>query len=162
MPFGLRNAPQTFQRVMDQILRGLSFAFVYIDDILIASNTCEEHLQHLEIVLQRLDEYGMTINIAKCEFMADQLDFLGHHLDADGIRPKQSKVSAIRQFPKPKTIKQLRQFLGMVNFTTDASKKLQKHSCHSMTSQPLREKVNAKILSRPKKLKLLLRRSKST
>ena len=76
MPFGLRNAAQTFQRFMDQVLRGLDFCYVYIDDVLIASNTPEEHKVHLRLVLQRFEQYGILINPAKCVFGASELHFL--------------------------------------------------------------------------------------
>ena len=77
MPFGLRDAAQTFQRFMDQVLRGISNTYVYIDDILIASSTPEEYLQDLKSVFKRLASHGIVINPSKCIFGADQLDFLG-------------------------------------------------------------------------------------
>ena len=116
MPFGLRNAAQTFQRFMDQVLRGLSFAYAYIDDVLIASNSKEEHLEHLRLVFERLTTYGVVINPNKCLFGAPELDFLGHHISNKGITPLPSKVDAIREFPLPTTQRSLRQFVGMVNF----------------------------------------------
>ena len=116
MPFGLRNAAQTFQRFIDQVLRGLPFSYAYLDDLLIASSTPEEHQHHLRAVLARLQEHGVIINPAKCILGKDQLEFLGHHVDADGIRPLESKVQAIRDFPKPTSQRKLREFLGLVNF----------------------------------------------
>ncbi len=116
MPFGLRNAAQTFQRFMDKILRGLDFCYTYIDDLLIASVTKEEHLQHLRLVFERLSQQGVFINPLKCVFGVDELDFLGHHIDCDGIIPLQDKVQAVREFPQPQSQRQLRQFVGMVNF----------------------------------------------
>lgn len=85
MPFGLRNAPQSFQRFMDMTLQGLSFVFCYIDDILVASKNFDQHLLHLREVFQRLDKNGLTINVSKCEFAKNELDFLGHHVDSNGI-----------------------------------------------------------------------------
>ena len=78
MSFGLRNAAQTFQRFIDEVLRGLDFCYAYIDDILVASSSEEEHLQHLELVFQRLKHYGAVINPAKCVFGATQVRFLGY------------------------------------------------------------------------------------
>lgn len=116
MPFGLRNAAQTFQRFVDHILRGLPFCFAYLDDILVFSHTATEHEEHLHTIFSRLDDYGVTIQLEKCEFGVPALDFLGHHLDRNGIRPLQSRVQAINDFPVPSTVKQLREFLGLLNF----------------------------------------------
>ena len=116
MPFGLRNAGQTFQRFMDQVLRGLHFCFVYIDDVLIASSTPDEHKQHLQQVFQRLSDYGILINPSKCLFGVDSLEFLGHHVSSKGIRPVNTKVEVIRKFPQPTTARHLREFIGLINF----------------------------------------------
>ena len=116
MPFGLRNAAQTFQRFMDQVLRGLDFCYVYIDDVLIASNTPEEHKVHLRLVLQRFEQYGILINPAKCVFGASELHFLGHHVTPTGVTPLPQQLQTIRDFPKPTTLRKLRKFLGLVNF----------------------------------------------
>lgn len=116
MPFGLRNAAQTFQRFMDQVLRGLPFCYGYVDDLLIASSSPEEHLQHLRLVLERLDEHGLLINMSKSIFGVPELDFLGHHVDATGIRPLEEKVQVIRDFPRPTTQRKLREFIGLINF----------------------------------------------
>ena len=116
MPFGLRNAAQTFQRFMDQVLRGLQFCYAYVDDILIASSDPDEHKQHLRLVLERLSEYGILINPAKCVLGVAHLEFLGHHVDSQGIRPLEQKVRVIRDFPQPTTQRKLREFLGLINF----------------------------------------------
>ena len=116
MPFGLRNAAQTFQRFIDQVLRGLTFCYAYIDDILIASTSREKHKMHLRQLLQRLSDHGMVINPAKCVLGVSELDFLGHRVSAQGIQPLQEKVSVIRSFPQPTSLRKLREFLGLVNF----------------------------------------------
>ena len=116
MPFGLRNAAQTFQRFMDQVLRGLLFAYAYIDDVLIASATPEEHLRHLRIVFDRFATHGVIINPNKCLFGVVKLDFLGHHIEQRGITPLPEKVRVVRDFPLPQSQRQLRQFVGLVNF----------------------------------------------
>ena len=95
MPFGLRNAAQTFQRFIDQVLHGLPFVYAYIDDLLIASSSPDEHLAHLRLVLQRLHDHGILINEAKSTFGVPELDFLGFHVDSSGIRPLESKIQAI-------------------------------------------------------------------
>ncbi|BHF80104.1 hypothetical protein SprV_0702322800 [Sparganum proliferum] len=116
MPFGLRNAAQTFQRFIDRVLRGLPFVYAYIDDLLVASRNAEEHKEHLALVFDRLDQFGVVINPSKCVLGVPSLDFLGHHVDAQGLRPLSSKVEAIRDFPLPTSKRQLQRFLGMVNF----------------------------------------------
>lgn len=116
MPFGLRNAAQTFQRFMDDVLRGLDFCYNYIDDLLIASATPEEHLRHLRLVLERLHDHGLLINVPKSLFGVPELDFLGHHVTCQGIRPLESKIQAIQEFPQPPTHRKLREFLGLINF----------------------------------------------
>ena len=116
MPFGLRNAAQTFQRFIDEVLRGLSFCYAYIDDVLIASSTAAEHKQHLRLVFQRFREYGVIVNPSKCEFGVTELKFLGHTLNSRGTQPLREKVTAIQDFPQPNTKRKLREFLGLVNF----------------------------------------------
>ncbi len=116
MPFGLRNAAQTFQRFMDQVLRGVTSAYVYIDDVLIASPTPEQHLADLTPVFSRLSQHGIVINPNKCLFGEPSLEFLGHHINQQGISPLPEKVQAVQDFPQPQTQRQLRRFTGMVNF----------------------------------------------
>ena len=116
MPFGLRNAAQSFQRFMDNTFRDLPFVFVYIDDIVVVSANEDEHRRHLEIIFQRLVANGITINATKCEFAVESLDFLGHYINASGIRPMAAQVADIRELPQPQSQRQLRKFLGMVMF----------------------------------------------
>lgn len=116
MTFGLRNASQTFQRYINRALGDLDFVFVYIDDILIASSSNEEHSEHLRIVLQRLKDFHLRLNTDKCCFGVSELTFLGYKVSGGGIFPTAEKVRAIVEFPKPKTVVELRRFLGMVNF----------------------------------------------
>jgi cleavage and polyadenylation specificity factor subunit 1 len=89
---------------------------VYIDDILVASETREEHKKHLRKLFKRLDEYGIQLNPAKCTFAEETVAFLGYQVSTNGIRPLQEKVEAIEKFIRPSNVKQLRQFLGVVNF----------------------------------------------
>lgn len=116
MNFGLRNAAQTFQRFIDSVVRGLDFCYAYLDDVLIASSSIEEHKKHLKQIFQRFEKYGIVLNISKCEFGRSELNFLGHKINSEGIQPTFEKVSAIKSFPKPNSIKKLREFLGLVNF----------------------------------------------
>lgn len=116
MTFGLCNAAQTFQRHMDEIFRGLDFLYVYIDDILVASASPEEHHHHLEVVFQRLLQHELTINTGKCSWGQKSVQFLGHVVDKDGIRPTEEKVEVIRHFKLPSTAQELRRFIAMCNF----------------------------------------------
>ena len=108
MPFGLRNAAQTFQRFIDEVLRNLHFSYAYIDDVLIASATAEEHRRHLRLVLERFQKHGIVINPSKCKFGVQDLEFLGYKVDKDGIRPLEERVSALKSFPQPTTKHKLR------------------------------------------------------
>lgn len=116
MSFGLRNAAQTFQRFIDEVTRGLDFCYAYIDDILIASTSEEEHLDHLTTLFQRLQEYGVVINAAKCNFGQSKVKFLGYLVSDAGTSPLPDKVEAINNFSQPASIKDLRRFLGAINF----------------------------------------------
>lgn len=116
MPFGLRNAAQSFQRFMNQILYNLDFIFVYIDDILIASKTEDEHQNHLKILFERLVQYGINIKPSKCVFGVPSLDFLAHKISKNGIIPSENKIKAIVEFPAPTSIRQTQRFIGMVNY----------------------------------------------
>ena len=93
---------------MDQVFRGLDFVFVYIDDILIASSSPEEHMQHVREVFQRLSNHGILINPSKCLFGVAELEFLGHHVSSEGICPLEHKLEAVRKFPQPTSARQLR------------------------------------------------------
>eukprot|EP00731_Ephydatia_muelleri_P001501 Em0001g1501a len=102
VPFGLElNAAHVIQRLMDTICQGLEFAFVYIDDILIASEDEEMHLCR-QLFLQ-LQEYGLVINVSKYQFRCDTIDFKGHHITHTGIAPLPDKVDAITQYAQPTT-----------------------------------------------------------
>lgn len=116
MTFGLRNAGQTFQRFVDEMTRDLDFCYSYLDDYLIFSDSIESHYLHLHQLFTRLKEFGMVINPSKCIFGAEEVNFLGCVVSSAGIKPMDVKVEAIKQFPVPKTVRELRRFLGMVNF----------------------------------------------
>lgn len=116
MCFGLRNAAQTFQRFIDEVTRGLDFVFAYVDDILIASESEEEHTKHLNILFERLDKFGIKINIDKCIFGKSEVSFLGYTVNTHGSKPPDERIEVIKNAQRPITIKQLRRFLGMINF----------------------------------------------
>ncbi len=133
MPFRLRNASQSFQRFMDVVLSGLDFTFCYLDDILIGSSSTEEHLHHLQLVLQRLQEYGLVLNMEKCELARQEIDFLGHHITAEGSSLILKHLQTIQDFPAPQDKKQLQSFLGMVFFIGSLSQQRRTSSFPSRT-----------------------------
>ena len=118
IPFGLLDAAQTFQRLIDEVLRGLPFDFAYIDDVHIASHDIEEHQDPMNQVFERLAHFGLRINVNKCDFAVSKLNFWGHVINQHGITPVLKKVAAIQiqNFPRPTSLRQLRRFLGLINF----------------------------------------------
>lgn len=116
MPFGLRNAAQTFQRFINEVTRGLHFVVAYLDDLLVASSSPEQHADHLRLLFKRLQEHGLTINTAKCVFGVKNIEFLGHLVTPEGVQPLDNKVQALRDFPRPTSLRKLREFLGLLNF----------------------------------------------
>ena len=115
-PFGLKNAGQDFQRLMDEILGDIPRVFVYIDDILIASENETQHLEDLCRVFQTLERHGMVVNRSKCVLGQSSLEFLGYTVNASGIAPLAERVKAIRAVTEPTTVKEVQSFLGMINY----------------------------------------------
>lgn len=116
MPFGLRNSAQTFQRFINEVFFGLDFVFAYIDDILVASENEEQHIEHLKIVFSRLEKYALNIKTPKCIFGAASVEFLSYHISTEGIRPSPERVRTILDFTRPTTVTKLNKFLGIVNY----------------------------------------------
>jgi len=116
MPFGLKNAAQVFQRLMDGILRGLTCAFVYLDDVLVASATEQQHLADLRDLFTLLSANGLVVNSTKCVLGVRELDFLGHRVSAAGYSPLPERVEAIKNFEVPSSKAALQRFLGLINF----------------------------------------------
>ena len=115
LSFGLRNSSLAFQSFIDEVLRGLPFVFTYIDDILIASSLPEEHRQHIQEIFKRPDYFGPKINAQKCIFGVPSIEFLRHQIDKTGISLLSSKIETIKNF-RSYIIKQLRRFVGIVNY----------------------------------------------
>ena len=116
MPFGLRNAAQTFQRFIDQLLFTSSCALAYIDDILIGSADLESHQRDVTEIFKILNLNKLQINLNKCVFCEKEVKFLGHFISGDGVRPLPTRLETITNFPLPKTTSQLRSFLGTINY----------------------------------------------
>ena len=118
LPFGLTNAPATFQSLMHHILHPYldRFVIVYLDDILVYSSSESEHAHHLDLVLQALEDNQLHAGLAKCAFGLDTVEFLGHVVSPDGIRPDPAKVAAVQDWPTPTNMHQVRQFLGLTSY----------------------------------------------
>ena len=118
LPFGLCNAPATFQKTMTEILGDTLYdcALVYVDDVIVHSSDFDSHLADLERVLSRLKEAGLTLKPEKCKFSERSVKYLGHILSKDGIRPNPDKVKIVQDFLTPKTPRQVRKFLGLCNY----------------------------------------------
>ena len=115
LPFGISSAPGHFQRRMSSLLDGLQGVLCVMDDILVFGQSQEQHDTRLDSVLNRLASSGITLNSIKCEFSKNKLIFLGHVIDRNGISPNPSKTAAINQMDTPKSVSDLRRFLGMIN-----------------------------------------------
>ena len=116
MPFGLQGAPATFQRLMDRVVHGLDLTAAYLDDLIVFSETWEEHMAHLRVVLQRLREAGLTAKPRKCHFGANHCVYLGHVVGGGTVRPEHRKMEAVESFPTSQTKKQVRVFLGLAGY----------------------------------------------
>ncbi len=118
MSFGLANSPSVFQSFMNDIFRDMldRWMIVFIDDILIYSNTREEHIHHVRSELKRLMQYQLYAKAEKCEFHQTSISFLGYIISQEGVAMDERKVKAVLEWPKPQTVKELQRFLGFANF----------------------------------------------
>ena len=118
MPFGLTNAPSTFMRLMNHVQRSFicHFVVVYFDDILVYSKSIDEHQLHLKSVLEVLRRERLFANLGKCSFGTDHVVFLGFVVGADGLRVDEEKIKAIRDWPSPTTVGEVRSFHGLAGF----------------------------------------------
>jgi RNase H-like domain found in reverse transcriptase/Reverse transcriptase (RNA-dependent DNA polymerase) len=118
MPFGLANAPSTFQAVMNNVFREYldDFAMVYIEEILIFSRTEEDHFRHVKLILARLRQHTLFAKLSKCEFNRASLPFIGHVVGQNGVEMQQSKVQALAAWPRLTTVTEVQSFMGLANY----------------------------------------------
>nr|VZI13897.1 unnamed protein product [Spirometra erinaceieuropaei] len=118
MPFGLANAPATFQRLMASVLRNLcpTACLVYLDDVIVHGSTVESHLDNLQTVFNRLQTVGLKLNPAKCCFLKKSVPFLGHIVSTEGVKSDPTKTEQIRSWPQPTSVSELRGFLGLASY----------------------------------------------
>ena len=116
LPMGLKNSPSIFQRAMQDMLRDLDFCHCYIDDVVVASATPEEHLHHLRILFERLRNSKVLAKGTKAKLFRTSCDFLGHVIGADGVAPQQKKVEAVSNWPTPSSVSDIRAFLGLAGY----------------------------------------------
>ena len=116
MPFGLRNVASTYQRFMDEVVRDFVFVYNYIDDIIVARASPEEHVTHFRLLFERFQKYQVRINHSKCVFGASSQTFLGHIISPEGISFLYEKVKGLQDLQPPTSLRQLRHFLGLLNY----------------------------------------------
>ena len=120
MPFGVMNAPAVFQRLMQKVLMklrksGEDFIAVYLDDIIIFSKTLQDHLDHLKDAFSCIREANLKLKPSKCSFICEEVEYLGHVVTPNGLKPNTRNLTAVREFPVPNNLKHLRQFLGLTS-----------------------------------------------
>ena len=116
VPYGTKDSLQAFLRVLRKILKGLPFVVFYVDDVLIFSCSLEEHLEHLKIVLERIRESGMTLNLSKSKWCREEIKFLGLILNSEGCKVDEEKVKSILEFPPPTTVEEVQRYIGFFQY----------------------------------------------
>ena len=116
MPFGLCNAPATFQPLMQNCMGELNFIYclIYLDDLIVFSWTAEEHLHRLHVVFHRLREYNLKLKPSKCNLFREEINYLAHQVSREGVRPSDINVKTIAKYAPPQTYTEIRAFLGLV------------------------------------------------
>ena len=139
MPFGLCNAPGTFERLMERVLNKLQWhvAVLYLDDIIVYGRTWEEHMRNLELVLQRVGQAGLKLKPKKCQLCQKRVKFLGHYVSAEGVEVNPEKIKAVVEMPRPTNVTGLRAFLGLTSYYRKFIKDFSEIAkpLHAMTSQ---------------------------
>ena len=118
MPFGLTNTLASFQRFINEVLREHLNIFIitYLDDILIFSENYDEHIEHIRKILKKIENAKLQLKLKKCKFYVQETEFLGHWITTDRIQMDKHKIKAIQDWPEPKSIKEIQQFAGLVNY----------------------------------------------
>jgi hypothetical protein len=118
MPFGFKNATDTFTKTMSEVFKDLGSKFlkVFVDDLNVHSENWEEHLQHLDVVFYKPMEVNLKLNPNKCCFTTKSITFMGHVVSKEGTRPNPDKIEAVLHFPEPKTVTNVRSFLGLIGY----------------------------------------------
>ena len=116
MPFGMKNSPATFQRLMNIVTAGVSDCVVYVDDIVVYSSAWETHLEQLCLLFSALRKAGLVVNLQKCQFAQSEVEYLGHIVGHGMVTPRDAKVTAIKDFPLPGSKRDVMRFLGMSGF----------------------------------------------
>jgi hypothetical protein len=142
VPFGLINAPATFQALMNSIFAPMlrKSVLVFMDDILIYGKSLEDHSQHLTAVLQPLKEHKLLIKKSKCSFAQQQLEYLGHVIGVHGVATDPAKIQAVRDWPTPSSVKHLRSFLGLAGYYKRFIKQ------YGVLSRPLADLLKKNVL----------------
>ena len=130
MPFGLKNAPAIFRRMMDNALGGLigKLCFVYLDDILVFGSTLQEHNKNMIDLFDRLQKTGLKLQPDKCDYLWPELKYLGHLITKDGVKPNPAKIQAVRDFKTPQNVTQIESFLGLAGYYRKFIKNFVMHS----------------------------------
>ena len=139
--FGIKVAPAIFQQVMDTMLGGFDFTFVYLDDIVICSKTKELHREHLNKVFGQIREFGFKVKEAKCDFYMNKIKYLGHIIDKDGRRPDLERATTINDMPALDNVTTLQSFLGLANYYQSFIKNL--HHLRTPLNELLKKKIKS-------------------
>ena len=139
LPFGIKVAPGIFQQTMDTMLSDLDFAIAYLDDILIKSESREEHAEHVKTVFKKIKEYGFKLSIEKCEFFLTKIKYLGQVIDEKGRKPDPSRATAITNMPPPTSVSTLQAFLGLASYYSNFIPKM--HTLRAPLNQLLKKET---------------------
>ena len=159
MPFGLCNAPPTFQQLMLNCLGELNlmYCLIYLDDVIVFSHTEEEHLERMRVIFDRLREHGLKLKPSKCEVFKTEINYLAHHVSKKGVQPSKKNLESIAQCPLPDTYTKVKSFVGLVGHYRRFIKGFARIAAplYDLTSGENKDKSQSEWTSRPKLLRLL-------